>query len=455
MGLLPDTPLILDDGHLVEYYSVDASGYSVRPRGVALPRNVGEVAGVVRWAAQSRTPVTARGAGTGLVGGALGGGVVLDTSRMDQIQYRDGVVFAGPGARLGAVARLLSGYGRILGPNPSVGPYCSVGGMVATNASGSLSLGYGSIIDNLESVTLVDGRGDVVELPSDGRYSDIISGICRRAGPFPGTVKNSCGYRLDAVSSPGTSHRVVAASEGTLGVVVGARLRTHPAPRRRALAVMRYADARSAAVDCPRILECGPVSLEVVGPGIMEGYGGSCVLFAEFHDSRVPGLGGQDYADHICNVMSQTAGIHAVMVREGIDGWLAGRNSALSRSLGITGNRAPSIIEDATVPLERLPDLFDIICELGERTGSTPVYYGHAGSGNIHVRTPADSRVAEWYLCEVMALGGTITGEHGDGMGRTGFVRRQYGEQNHMLFGLLKNAFDPYHILNPGKILPV
>ena len=437
----------------MEYYSVDASGYSVKPRGVALPRSVGDVADVVRWAAQNRTPVTARGAGTGLAGGALGDGIILDTSRMDRVRYLDGVVSAGPGARLGAVARLLSGYGRILGPNPSVGPYCSVGGMVATNASGSLSLGYGSIIDNLESVTLVDGRGDVVELPSNRHYSDIISGICRRAGPFPDTAKNSCGYRLDAVPSPDMSHRVVAASEGTLGVVVGARLRTHPAPRRRALAVMRYADARSAAADCPRILECGPVSLEVVGPGIMEGYGGSCVLFAEFHDS-VPERGGPDHADRVCGDVRRAAGVRPVMIREGIDRWLAGRNAALSRSLGMTGDRAPSIIEDATVPLERLPDLFDVIRELGERTGSTPVYYGHAGSGNIHVRTPADSRVTEWYLCEVMALGGTITGEHGDGMGRTGFVRRQYGEQNHMLFGLLKDAFDPHHILNPGKILP-
>ncbi|MBI1658545.1 MAG: FAD-binding oxidoreductase [Thaumarchaeota archaeon] len=453
MGLLPDAPLILGDGHLMEYYSVDASGYSVKPRGVALPRSVGDVADVVRWAAQNRTPVTARGAGTGLAGGALGDGIILDTSRMDRVRYLDGVVSAGPGARLGAVARLLSGYGRILGPNPSVGPYCSVGGMVATNASGSLSLGYGSIIDNLESVTLVDGRGDVVELPSNRHYSDIISGICRRAGPFPDTTKNSCGYRLDAVPSPDMSHRVVAASEGTLGVVVGARLRTHPAPRRRALAVMRYADARSAAADCPRILECGPVSLEVVGPGIMEGYGGSCVLFAEFHDS-VPERGGPDHADRVCGDVRRAAGVRPVMIREGIDRWLAGRNAALSRSLGMTGDRAPSIIEDATVPLERLPDLFDVIRELGERTGSTPVYYGHAGSGNIHVRTPADSRVTEWYLCEVMALGGTITGEHGDGMGRTGFVRRQYGEQNHMLFGLLKDAFDPHHILNPGKILP-
>ena len=87
----------------------------------------------------------------------------------------------------------------------------------------------------------------------------------------------------------------------------------------------------------------------------MEGYGGSCVLFAEFHDSHVPERGGPDYADRVCGDVRRAAGVRPVMIREGIDRWLAGRNAALSRSLGMTGDRAPSIIEDATVPLGEAP----------------------------------------------------------------------------------------------------
>ena len=454
MGLLSDTPLITSDAYHTGYYSTDASGYVVRPEAVALPRSIPEVSRMVRWALHRRIPVTPRGAGTGLVGGALGSGLVLDTSHMYNIAYEAGVLFAEPGARLGAVGALLHRHGRILGPNPSVGPYCSVGGMVATNASGSRSLGYGSVIDNLESVIIVDGRGDVVELPADPHYAGLIHDICGQAGPFPSTTKNSCGYRLDAAA--GHPHRVVAASEGTLGVVVGAHLATYRAPRRRVLVVMEYDSGRAAAADCAHIVECGPVALEIAGPGIMEGYEGSCVLFAEFHDThRPPGLDleGPRYADVICGMVRRASSRRPVLIRD-IDGWLARRGAALSYSLRISPDCSPSIIEDATVPPERLPDLFDIIQELAGRTGFAPIYYGHAGSGNIHVRAPADSRTAEWYLEEVISLGGTITGEHGDGMGRTGMVGRQYGTHNCRLFGLLKHAFDPFHIMNPGKILP-
>lgn len=451
MGLLPDTPLIASDRHVLEYYSTDASGYAVRPKAVALPRDIQEVSRLVRRAVCRHTPVTPRGSGTGLVGGALGDGLVLDTSHMDRISYGNKILCAGPGARMGAVARLLYRHGRILGPNPSVGPYCSLGGMVATNASGSLSLGYGSTMENLESVTMVDGRGDIVELPADRHYSDLIDGICSRAGPFPRVAKNSCGYRLDA--GAGHPHRVVAASEGTLGVVAEARLRTYEAPRRRVLAVMEYEGGGAAAADCASMVECGPVALEIAGPGII---GESCVLFAEFHDTRPPPGVNPDspgYVDAIHAMVSRASSRRPVIIRDRIDEWLAKRNAALSYSLRMAADHTPSIIEDAAVPLHRLPRLFELIRELGERTGSAPTYYGHAGSGNIHVRAPADPDTTRWYLEEVVRLGGTITGEHGDGIGRAGMVGRQYGAHNYGLFWRLKDVFDPHHIMNPGKVL--
>lgn len=439
------------DDHFLDYYSVDASGYSQRPRAIAFPQTVSDVASLVRQAVQNHTTLTIRGAGTGLVGGALGEDMILDTSCMNHIQYHDGLVFAGPGARLGAVSKLLRRYSRILGPNPSVGPYCSIGGMVSTNASGSLSLGYGSVIDNLEAVAVVDGMGEDIELPKDAPRSDTIYQICRRALPYPNTTKNSCGYRLDAVVSPAMSHKVLAASEGTLGVVVEAVFKTYMEPRRRALAVIEYTDPQVAAADCSRILECDPVSLEMMGPRILDGYEESCILFAEFHDTDVSL--DLNYTDHIYDVVLYNTERRPTMIRHDIDRWLARRRSALSKSLRIITDNSPSIIEDAAVPLSRLPDLFGVIRELGEMTGSEPVYYGHAGSGNIHVRTPADSDATRWYLHKVIDMGGTITGEHGDGMGRMDFVRRQYGDANYQLFELLKDVFDPHHILNPRKVL--
>ena len=450
MGLLSDAPLT--EQYIREYYSSDASGYVVRPKAAALPRDMHEVARLIGWAVRHHTPVTPRGSGTGLVGGAVGGGLILDTTRMDRISYGDKILCAEPGARMGAVAGLLRRHGRILGPNPSVGPYCSVGGMVATNASGSLSLGYGSTMENLESVTVVDGRGDIVELPADRHYSDMIDDICNRAEPFPDVAKNSCGYRLDA--GVGHPHKVVAASEGTLGVVVEARLRTYEAPRRRILAVMEYESGEAAAADCASVAECGPVALEIAGPGII---GESCVLFAEFHDTRPPpdiNPDSSDYMDAIHAVVDRASSRRPVLICDHIDEWLAKRNAALSYSLRMGADHTPSTIEDATVPLHRLPELFGLIRELGERTGSEPIYYGHAGSGNVHVRAPVDPDTTMWYLEEVIGMGGTITGEHGDGIGRAGMVGQQYGPHNSRLFGLLKDAFDPHHIMNPGKVLP-
>lgn len=443
MGLLPAAPLIRSDDHLIKYYSTDASGHMVRPSGVAHPRSHADVIDIIEHGARTRTPITARGAGTGLAGGALGDGIILDTSCMNDILYRDGIIRVEPGVRLGTVTTLLHEYNRILGPDPSVGPFCSIGGMVATNASGSLSLMYGSILDNLESVVIIDGRGRTIHLPDDRHVDDMICSICASARPFPRTTKNSCGYRLDAAMPRGMSHKVVAASEGTLGIIVEARLRTHPAPLRRVCIAIEYGDGRAAAVDCTRIVECGPAALEITGPGMMDGYGDACVLFAEFHDI---------IQSHAYDMIQNAApGRMAMSVAD--DRWRSVRAGALARSLRTSGDGFPSIIEDATVPLARLPDLFNVIHELGVRTCTKPAYYGHAGNGNIHVRAPADDNTARWYLEKVVSMGGTITGEHGDGSGRAAMVLRQYGMHNYGLFGKLKDLFDPYNIMNPGKVL--
>ena len=128
-------------------------------------------------------------------------------------------------------------------------------------------------------------------------------------------------------------------------------------------------------------------------------------------------------------------------------------------SLKSIKNNTPHVIEDATVPVERLPDLFSIIDKINHKFHTKTITYGHAGNGNIHVRLISDRKkskikeIADEYFDKVIKLGGTITGEHGDGLARSEYVRKQYGQINYKIFKELKNKFDPDNLLNPGKII--
>lgn len=440
-------PHIHREPYYLEYYSADASGCRVKSQGISIPKNESEVCGAVRRAVDQNVPVIARGGGTGLVGGSLGDGIVLDMTRLDQIRVDGAQVLAGAGVYRRHLDAALAQHSRLFGPNPSVGPYCTVGGMIATNAAGSRSLRYGSVIDNLETVTIVDGLGNLIRLPENEAYASDIAEICAHVhlDSYPDTTKNSCGYRLDAVMSPDASHRVVAASEGTLGIVVSATLRTHIIPKPRYLALIRYDDAVRAATDCPRMVERDPLSLEIVGPDLLPDVSGShCMIFAEFDTD--PAQWNVPLQDMIQGT------IDGVMVGNEADVWWHRRNAALSTAL--RDGASACITEDAAVPLRNLPQLFDTISDIWPGQGRL-FYFGHAGNGNIHLRfkvSPSEAE-SEAYLERVMAMGGTVTGEHGDGMIRTHMVQKQYDDDTYSLFLRLKALFDPHNILNPGKIV--
>lgn len=447
MGLLPDKSLttlpIYNDRCHRSHYSVDASGYSVWPDSVGVPRDSDELVRLVRYCIRRGVPIIPRGGGTGLVGGALGRGMVFDMTQMAQMSMEGDVVNVSSGVFLGALNKFLARYGQMIGPNPSVGPYCTVGGMVATNAAGSRSLKYGALIDNLVGVTIVDGHGDVVDLPEDVPYGGRIFDICRMAdvSTYPRTTKNSCGYRMDAVRNGAEAHRIIPASEGTLGVVVSARLRTYPVPVRRHLVRITYDSSSDAAADVPTIMGYEPESLEMMGP--MTPVSSGPVLLAGFDtDTPLQSLR-HDMAGRKLDVLSDSEAIW----------WSDMRNGALSAAL--RGGATAGMVEDAAVPISHLPDLLAAIEELRPPDGHL-AYFGHAGNGNIHVRLtkqPSDE-ASEAYLARVIELGGTITGEHGDGLVRTSMVRQQYGDTNYGLFKELKMLFDPYNIMNPGKIVP-
>jgi FAD/FMN-containing dehydrogenase len=162
---------ILFDKQSLDLYSVDASSYIVKPSVVVIPENEQDIISILKYASKNKISVTVRGAGTGLVGSALGKGIILDLKNFDKMRMNQNYVEVGAGVFKGNLDRELKKRSRFFAPNPSIGPYCTIGGMGATNASGSHSLKYGSTIDNLLGVRIITANGSVVELPSDSKFS--------------------------------------------------------------------------------------------------------------------------------------------------------------------------------------------------------------------------------------------------------------------------------------------
>lgn len=455
---------ILSDNHSLNLYSVDASSYIVKPLVVIIPENEQDIVSILKYATKNKIPVTIRGAGTGLVGSALGKGIILDLKNFDKIRVGKNSVEVGAGAFKGNLDRELEKRGRFFAPNPSIGPYCTIGGMVATNASGSHSLKYGSTIDNLLGVKIITADGKIVKLPSNSEFSSTIYKIIKSdlQKKFPRVSKNSCGYRFDVIKTMSELHKIIASSEGTLGVIISVKLKTLPIPAKRMLVILSYDNIRQAATDSSKIIKLKPSALELVDGNITKHIktglvkNPNCLLFVEFDDDLDKCK--KDLHDmisnaHIVNILSNESEIRK---------WWSFRNSALSYSLrSITSKESmPTIIEDSTVPVEKLPMLVDVIGRISKKYDMRFVLYGHAGNGNLHIRPILKGKnkkkirdIAKEFFSQVIAIGGTITGEHGDGLARSEFVRLQYDKDVYSTFKKIKNKFDPKNILNPDKII--
>ena len=452
-GLVPG--IVSWEREIIDFYSVDSSSYVIRPKAVVFPADEKDVQKIVRFAGKSGTGITARGGGTGLVGGGIGDGIIMDLKAMNRTSVHDGFVSAEAGASKGALDAALERRGKIFGPNPSVGPYCTIGGMIGTNAGGSRSLKYGTVIDNILEVEFVDGCGNLIRLPGSSQTGRKIARIARGTDGrrYPDVSKNSCGYRLDAVSGTDDVQKIMAGSEGTLGIITSAKLKIHPRPRHRTLAVFGYKSIGEAMGDCMRITRMRPAALEFIDCNTLGNikYGipkkTRCALFIEFEgqNNRHPG-----------RFLSGSLLKSASDERE-IKRWWRYRDSALAYSMrGVPKSEIiPHIIEDAAVPIRNLGRLARVIGGIGRRFGARCIVYGHAGDGNLHVRLVARDLggIAEWYFARILELGGTITAEHGDGLARTGFVRQQYGDDVYRRFRQLKGLLDPHGILNPEKIM--
>jgi len=332
-----------------------------------------------------------------------------------------------------------------------------------SNCSGSRSLKYGSVIDNVAKITFIDGSGNKITLPENKRVGKKILEFSKKIDRknFPNVTKNSSGYRIDKVKSINDSHKVIIGSEGTLGIILSAKLKIKDNPKKRILFVIEYKSIRDAIKNCIEINKTEPSAIEFVDRTTLNQIKFKfdkktmCILFIEYDE----------------NISSNEKKIKLIITGKiikklkkdsDIFQWWKYRDLSLHYSLKSIKKekRIPHIIEDAAVPLENLQKLFLVLYKINKKYKTRSIVYGHAGNGNIHVRLISNRKkitviknIAIQYFEEVIKLGGTITAEHGDGLARSEFIKMQYGAKNYQIFKEIKKFFDPKNILNPGKII--
>ena len=241
-----------------DFYSVDASSYQIIPKTIVIPKNEKDVINTIKIANKFKTNVTVRGAGTGLVGSALNNGIILDMKNFDSIIIRKNYAIVQTGVVKGMLDEKLETSKKFFPPNPSVGSFCSIGGMLGNNSSGSRSLKYGSMIDNVLEITFIDGNGKKIILPKDEKISKKIKKQIKiDEKNIPKVSKNSSGYRIDKIITNKDSHKIIVGSEGTLGIITSAKLKIKSIPKKRILYVVEYSSIQNAISDCISINKIG------------------------------------------------------------------------------------------------------------------------------------------------------------------------------------------------------
>lgn len=477
---------VLDDIWSRQVYSVDASHYEITPAAVVYPADEHDISQMCEYSLAKRIPITARGAGTGLLGQSLSNnGIILDfTKHMNRmLEIEDDYVIVQPGMVKAALDKELKKRNKFLPPDPASSNHCTLGGMIADNSSGIHCLGYGNTIDFLEQTNIVYSDGNKGFASAD-RFDNRMEQLYHLLEPYVGEIrsgyprvsKNSCGFRLDAVIGGETfqPHKVFVASEGTLGVFTSAKMHILDIPEYRCMLVLGFEDLLAAISAVPAILKFSPVALEMMDHSIVaqgskisvtnESRG--CLLFIEF-----AGSAGQATEERMGQCKQDLSGKCSVIEyssdEQSITRVWQARRGALNNIMKLTvGSRKPiGLIEDTVVSPNSLADHAANLLQTYRDNRLDYVMFGHVGDGNLHTRPIIDldsksqvelmNRIATSVFAKVVQAGGTITGEHGDGLARVGYIEMMYGKKLTSIFSKVKRLFDPQFTMNPGKKIPV
>ncbi|TSA22938.1 MAG: FAD-binding protein [Betaproteobacteria bacterium] len=446
--LLPEDAVLAQAEECRPYECDGLSAYKQIPQVVALPHSVTEIAAVLQLCHQQRIPVVARGAGTGLSGGALPhvDGVLLGLARLNRILAIDPdgrTARVEPGVRNLALSEAVAPYGLYYAPDPSSQIACTLGGNVAENSGGVHCLKYGLTVHNICALTLLTMDGEPLALGS-------------RAWDAPG-------YDLMALAI---------GSEGMLGVVTEITARLLPIPERAQVILAAFDDVEKAGIAVGEIIAAGiiPAGLEMMdGPAIQAAeafvHAGYPIDAAAILLCEVDGTN-QEVSEHIAQVRAVLEASGATEVRTARDEaeralFWKGRKAAFPA----VGRLSPDYYcMDGTIPRRKLPEVLRRTAELSKEYGLPVANVFHAGDGNLHplilydANKPGELARTEELGGRILELcievGGTITGEHGVGIEKIKQMCVQFSPEEINQFRAVKAAFDPEGLLNPGKGIP-
>jgi len=486
-------------------YSSDASVYQIQPLGVVIPKNRQDITSVVEICGRFRCPITMRGGGTSQAGQAIGEGIQVDTSKyynhVLEVNAEERWARVEPGIVLDELNAQLAPLGLRFAPDISTASRATIGGMMANNSCGARSVLYGKTIDHVLEQTVVLADTSIVQFREISRpavptgnsleaacYSTVLRLAREHAAEidrrYPKILRRVMGYNLDEFrdpSKPINLARIMVGSEGTLGVVLEAKLRLVPLPKAKAVMVISFADLLEALAAAPVILRHGPSAVEVMDKSILDNTRQNAVLdkirttfiagdpeatlCVEFYGDRKedlpPRLSAleQDLRSQKLGYQYRTETEPAGQARI----WSL-REAALGLSMAMK-QEAKSIpfVEDTAVAPEKLSGFIGRFLTILRSHNTTAGIYAHASVGCLHVRPVINmktelglrtfEKIAQEVADLVLEFGGALSGEHGDGLVRSPFMRQMFGDELYEAFREIKRTFDPLGIFNPGKIV--
>ena len=493
-----------------QLYATDASIYQIEPVGVAFPKSAQQANAVIRAAADAALSITPRGAGTSLVGNAIGAGLVVDFSRYNRqitdLDLEKCTVHVGAGVVLDQLNEFLKPHGFCFGPDVATSSRATLGGMVANNSSGARCPIYGTTADHVISLELVmaDGRIEKIGPTHESLHAERakIEDLIREATAEmaerwpPGLIKRWPGYGIERfLRAPNDLTNILAGSEGTLAAIFSAELKISPLPREKGLGVIFFASVGEAMQATVELLDLKPAAIEHIDRPLLDQTKGQlhfqaardlleldtqpceAILIVEFYNFGTAATSGRfesadmsahsktSVAERLSTLESRKIGLRKKILTDPAQMNLVWsvRKSGLSLLTGCIGSAKPvAFIEDAAVRPAQLPEYVHGLQSIMKPLGLEASYYGHAASGLLHVRPVLDlhsagdlkkfRQVADQTSALVRQFKGSLSAEHGVGIARTEYMRDQLGDELLCVLREIKRMFDPKNIFNPGKI---